>query len=172
MILSSMKMKYKIPDWFKDMLKAGILVLLLMLAGFTFLVYHTKVRTCVVSGQSMLPTFTDETRLLIQKKADIRRFDVIVFQLNDDYLIKRVIGLPGDRITVENGTLFVNGERVNEPYLEDSYVQAFSQEQFQTYITEDTYFVMGDNRDNSMDSRKLGTIAKEQIVGVPIMKLN
>ncbi|MFC4024498.1 signal peptidase I [Oceanobacillus longus] len=134
----------------------------------------------VVDGESMEPTLYDGNLLMVNKivydLTDIDRFDVIVFHANeeDDY-VKRVIGLPDDEIEYKNDQLFVNGELVEEKFL-NAYVQASDSKPFTNNFTlmettgakkvpENKLFVMGDNRQDSLDSRSFGFISTEQIVG-------
>ncbi|MGJ9459351.1 signal peptidase I [Oceanobacillus sp. CF4.6] len=134
----------------------------------------------VVDGESMEPTLYDGNLLMVNKivydLTDIDRFDVIVFHANeeDDY-VKRVIGLPEDEIEYKNDQLFVNGELVEEKFL-NAYVQASDSKPFTNNFTlvettgvqkvpENKLFVMGDNRQDSLDSRSFGFISTDQIVG-------
>src|SRR5699024_2858493 len=107
---------------------------------------------------------------------DIDRFDVIVFHASkrDDY-VKRVIGLPGDSIEYKNDSLYVNGEYMEEPFLETYKDDAVSLPYTEDFTLEDKtgsysvpdgkLFVMGDNRNNSLDSRAFGFISQDRLVG-------
>ena len=134
----------------------------------------------VVDGESMEPTLTDGNLLMVNKVIydlkDVDRFDVIIFHANrqDDY-VKRVIGLPGDEIAYKNDALYVNGEYVEEAFY-DSFVKASSgtphtnnfslkDKTGQEKVPEGKIFVMGDNREESLDSRSFGFISMKQIVG-------
>lgn len=134
----------------------------------------------VVDGESMRPTLADGDLLMVNKVVyglkNVDRFDVIVFHANkkEDY-VKRVIGLPGDRIEYKNDQLFINGKYVQESFL-NSYVQASSAEPHtdnfnlegktgQREVPEGKLFVMGDNREDSLDSRSFGFISMKQLVG-------
>ncbi|MFA1818982.1 signal peptidase I [Virgibacillus oceani] len=133
-----------------------------------------------VVGESMQPTLNDGNLLIVNKvlynlqEAD--RFDVVVFHANDqeDY-VKRVIGTPGDKIEYKNDQLYVNGEYVEEEFLE-SYKMASSSDPFtedftlkaltgETQVPEGKLFVLGDNRQDSLDSRSFGFIDQEVLVG-------
>lgn len=105
-----------------------------------------------------------------------QRGDVIVLNSPVDpsqELIKRIIGLPGDQIELQNGKVFINGQQLDEPYLPSS-----TQTQGKTFLSDgqiykvpsDSYFVMGDNRDVSLDSRYFGPIKRSQIVGKAFFK--
>ena len=137
----------------------------------------------IVDGASMMPTYENGDRVIINKISNhvsgIDRFDVIVFEspIGDDY-IKRVIGLPGDHIAYENDILYINGEAIEEPYLDEYKEQLLDYEQL-TYdftlesltdyqvIPEGYLFVLGDNRRNSLDSRdpRVGLVPIEKVSG-------
>ncbi|ASK60839.1 signal peptidase I [Virgibacillus phasianinus] len=134
----------------------------------------------VVDGESMEPTLYDGNLMMVNKVVydlqDINRLDVIVFHANEreDY-VKRVIGLPGDEITYKDEKLYVNGEYVEEEFLEDlqkesdvePYTNDFTLEEVtgKTTVPEGKLFVMGDNRPESLDSRSFGFISEKQLVG-------
>ncbi|MGP1909707.1 signal peptidase I [Metabacillus sp. JX24] len=125
----------------------------------------------VVEGKSMQPTFEDQNRLIISKTSGIERFDMIVFHSPEpgrDY-IKRVIGLPGDQIEMKQDVLYINGKQFEEPYLAANknmlgYGEQLT-EDFQVTVPDNSYFVMGDNRRQSRDSREIGSIAKDEVIG-------
>lgn len=134
----------------------------------------------IVDGESMKPTLADGDLLMVNKViydlSDVNRFDVIVFHANekDDY-VKRVIGLPGDTIAYKDDQLYINGEYVEEKFL-NSYVQAsnatpntgnfnLAGKTGKKKVPEGKLFVMGDNRKNSLDSRSFGFISTKQLVG-------
>ncbi|PAV29265.1 signal peptidase I [Virgibacillus profundi] len=134
----------------------------------------------VVDGESMQPTLYDGNLLMVNKVIynleDVDRFDVIVFHANkqDDY-VKRVIGLPGDEIKYRDDQLYINGEYVEEAFL-DPYIQASDRKPFTNNFTltevtgekkvpKNKLFVMGDNRSDSLDSRSFGFISTNQLVG-------
>lgn len=115
-----------------------------------------------VDGASMNPTLVDG-EILILKKYDrsLKRFDIVVLDYNGEKLVKRVIGLPGEKIAYKDNKLYVNGKRVKETF-EHEITDDFELEE---KIPEGYYFVLGDNRINSTDSRMIGAISKEQIQG-------
>lgn len=126
----------------------------------------------VVSGPSMEPTFDDGNRVFISKTSKPKHFDLVVFHApnsKDDY-IKRIIGLPGDVIEMENDELRINGEKFEEPYLEENKTKIPTEnmltENFKVEVPEGQYFVMGDNRRQSTDSRSIGPIHGDSIVGI------
>ena len=124
-----------------------------------------------VDGVSMETTLKNGEILLLNKivykNKDIQRFDIVVVNEGNKYIIKRVIGLPGEVIEYKNNELYINSQTVNDPY-PSTITDDFSIEDIgHTKIPGDTYFVMGDNRSNSLDSRypSVGVIKKNQIVG-------
>ena len=129
----------------------------------------------IVEGESMLPTLHDGDRLFINKigmyVSELERFDVIVFKTKKDkHFIKRIIGMPGDELKYENQKLYINGEPIDESYIIPNQLQKdFTIKSLYGYevIPEDHYFVLGDNRENSNDSRKrfIGLIHEKQILG-------
>lgn len=145
---------------------AGTVALTLVLA----LAVHLVVQSREVEGSSMEPTFSTGERVLINRLAyrglaHPQRGDVVVFHAwesagQDDY-IKRVIGVPGDTIEIRDGEVHVNGFRLDEPFLDQSTAGSYGP----VRIGEHEYFVMGDNRGNSSDSRIFGTLPEERIVG-------
>lgn len=126
-----------------------------------------------VDGSSMYPTLEDNEILLL-KKFDKRydRFDIVVFDYKDSYgkntkLIKRIIGLPGESIEYKDNKLYVNGIYVREKFISTQETYDFSLKELgYNKIPEGYYFVLGDNRTNSTDSRIIGLISKEQIDGI------
>ena len=124
-----------------------------------------------VDGQSMRPTLEDGEFLLVNKTVyffgDVSRGDIVVFHfpLNpEEELIKRVIGLPGDSVSVRDSQVFVNGQMLNEPYI--SQAPLYSGE---WVVTEGHLFVLGDNRNNSNDSKDWGLLPRENVVGKAVL---
>ena len=121
-----------------------------------------------VEGYSMEPTLHGQERLVIEKLSfhfrPPERGDIVVLRVPDygkEMLIKRVIGLPGDTISVENGHVIINGEPLDEGYINGPPRGAYGP----TIVPDDSVFVMGDNRNNSNDSRSFGPIPYDDIVG-------
>lgn len=131
----------------------------------------------VVDGESMESTLEDQERMIVTKIGDPKRFDIVVFHATEekDY-IKRVIGLPGDRIEYKNDILYINGKAYDEPYLDDQKAGLIDAPLTESFTLKDTpvksetvpkghIFVMGDNRRVSDDSRDIGSIPIKQVVG-------
>ena len=123
-----------------------------------------------VEGTSMMPGLTDQERIFINKFIyrwePIERGDVIVFRYPQDptkSYIKRVIGTAGDRIRIEEGRVFVNGRELYEPYVRPSYRDDRSFPEIT--VPADSFFVLGDHRNMSQDSRDFGSIPQESVYG-------
>jgi len=125
-----------------------------------------------VVGPSMSPTFENKDILILNKLHyrffDIKRFDIVSLEYDDTkYLIKRVIGLPGEKIEYKNNVLYVNGKAIQEKFLKDDVVTndfSIMDLGYET-IPDDMYLVLGDNRQDSLDSRDIGLITKSDILG-------
>jgi signal peptidase I len=116
----------------------------------------------------MRPTIDDGDRLLINTQIhELRRGDIIQFKYPKDpskYYMKRIIGLPGETVGIREGKVYINGELLDENYIAQEYNQnlvSFPD----VKIPEESFYVMGDNRDNSSDSRYWGTVKRELIDG-------
>lgn len=123
-----------------------------------------------VDGISMYPTLKDNEILLLKKyDKDYKRFDIVVLKYKNDKLIKRIIGLPGESIKYVDDKLYVNDKLVEENFSKntetDDFDISYLLNEEETKIPDNMYFVVGDNRDNSTDSRIIGLINKEDIEG-------
>lgn len=143
-----------------------IIIIIAALLIRTFLFTPVK-----VDGTSMVPTLQDG-EILILKKYDktFERFDIVVVDYNGEKLVKRIIGLPSETIKYKNNKLYVDGQIVEEPlYLETANFNLI--DLGYNKIPEDYYLVLGDNRYNSTDSRIIGLIKKEDILGVTNLRV-
>ncbi len=142
------------------------LVETLLLTFFIFFLVNGLVGRYRIDGSSMNPTLSDGQYLLVSNFSyylnDPEQGEIIVFHhpTSDLNLIKRVIGLPGDHVVIENGTVTVNGEALTEPY-----ISAPPQYRGQWTVPEGQYFVLGDNRNASSDSHTWSFLPAENIVG-------
>nr|WP_246092805.1 signal peptidase I [Terrilactibacillus laevilacticus] len=131
----------------------------------------------IVEGKSMMPTLQDGNRLIVNKMdynlSKPERFDIIIFHAtkHKDF-VKRIIGLPGDRIDYQNDVLHVNGRAVKEPFLNENKKKILSglltndfPDEGTIEVPKDKLFVMGDNRLYSFDSRQIGFIDMKNVVG-------
>lgn len=130
-----------------------------------------------VDGNSMEKTLNQGDMIVMEKFSAIHRFDVVVFQTdNGSVLIKRVIGLPGETVRYENDQLYINDKVVQEPFLEKNikkdhesvpYTTNFDSKELlnQEKLPKDNYFVLGDNRRMSKDSRSFGAVKSSSILG-------
>ena len=146
----------------KEILSYVLIILVIVLIR-CFIV--TPVR---VDGNSMSPTLKNGEILLLKKfDKSIERFDIVVIKHNNDRLIKRVIGLPGEYIEYKENKLFVNGKFVKENFRHETTDNFELVELIGEYmkIPKDKYLVLGDNRINSLDSRYIGLIDKKKITG-------
>ncbi len=135
-------------------------IILIIILFKSFIITPVK-----VVGNSMIPTLDDGNIMLLDiisfklKGAD--RFDIVVINQGKELIIKRVIGLPGDSIEYKDSQLYVNGKEVEDPFV-TSY--GFTQD-LSVKVPKDHYYVLGDNRHNSNDSRTYGPFHKSQIIG-------
>jgi len=123
-----------------------------------------------VNGSSMVPTLQNAERLIVRKffyQPDDK--DIVIVKSNDmgKYLVKRVIATEGQLLDIneETGDVYVDGELLNEPYIAEKLQSAGNANEFPLVIPEDCTFVMGDNRNNSLDSRAIGVIENKYIIG-------
>ena len=161
----------KIYSFFVDTLQT-----LLLAAAVFLIIYVFLFRPFQVNGISMYPNFYDKeyilTNIIALHLKNSRLGDVIVFKApldpDKDY-IKRVIGTPGDRVLIKNGDVYLNGKRLDESlYLKPSvktYGESFLKEGEEITIPKDEYFVLGDNRSFSSDSREWGFVKRKSIIG-------
>lgn len=165
--------------YYLQLLFLSVINVSIVLIVFTFFF-----KTSIVDGDSMQPTFNDKDKCVLRKFGKIKRFNIIVFQppqgfagINSkDHFIKRVIGLPGDHVSFKNNYLYINNKKYSEKF-----INKINGEKNMTFdfnmadlvatnhakkVPSDSYFVMGDNRAHSSDSRYFGFVKKDRINGI------
>jgi signal peptidase I len=160
---------------FFDFMQGIVVVLAILVMVYLFIMSPQE-----INGASMEPNFHNGeyilTNKILYKFRDPIRGDVVIFKSpankEIDY-IKRVIGQPGDTVTLRDNAFWVNGDKVNEPYLAQGTVifgGSYLHEGQSVIVPPGTYFVAGDNREHSSDSREFGPIAKEDFIGVAVFR--
>ena len=157
-----------------DLVKFAVIAIIIVIPIRMFIA-----QPFVVSGESMFPTFNDKEYLIVDEISYIignpQRGEVIIFRYPNDtkrFFIKRIIGMPNEEIIIKNGTVTIinkenpNGFILNEPYINEKFNTTIS------YKTgDDEYFVLGDNRNRSSDSRAWGTLSSKLIIGRAYLRL-
>lgn len=145
-------------------------------------VYFFLGRPFTVSGASMYPTLHNGDRMVLSKVGDIHRFDVVILKAPDENVeyIKRVIGMPGDTVEMKSGVLYINGKKVDQPFINSEalakqtvFIDDFTLESLtgEAKVPEGKYFVLGDNRGVSKDSRMIGFIDRSAIEGKAVFTI-
>lgn len=150
-----------------------------VMAAATFAIFTYVVKPIHIQGSSMKPTVYNNDLAVVNvlglKMNGVQRFDVVIVNSNriSDHLIKRVIGLPGETVEYKDDVLYIDGQRVDEPFLDQDFMSQSIAEAHTTNFTydfsytlqDDEYFVMGDNRLHSEDSRGLGPFHIDEFLG-------
>lgn len=169
--------KYEVFDLFRTFVICAI---------FVFILTHFIIRPVQVDGLSMYPTLEDKQigvmNIIDKQLHGIQRYDVVV--VSDDKItggdnwVKRVIGLPGDTIYAKDDVVYVNGLALDEPYLNTKYVKQirkdgtkFTEDFQKVTLKEDEYFLLGDNRIVSHDSRAVGPFKRSDFIGKDVYVL-
>jgi signal peptidase I len=161
-------------EGFWDLIKFAILALLIVVPIRTFIA-----QPFIVSGSSMVPTFENNDYLIVDELSyrinEPHRGDVVIFKWPKDttkYFIKRIIGLPGETVKIAGNTIIIknkdnpDGFILNEPYVKNK-----SNDEMEVTLPENQFFVMGDNRSGSADSRAWGTLPRSLMVGKAFLRL-
>ena len=151
---------------YKQVLKSTVYSLIVV-AAVAVLIATLAFPVLQISGSSMEPTLNDEEIVVLLKTTNMKKGELCCFSYQNKLLIKRVIGQPGDRIDIdENGNVYVNNEYLNETYVTDKALGECDIT-FPCYVTDNHYFVLGDHRSTSIDSRSsvIGLVSEEYIVG-------
>ena len=179
------EVKQKANTWRAEMW--DFIKTVLIFAVIYFIIKTYIAQPFLVKGRSMEQTFSDGDYLIVDELSyrfrEPHRFEVIVFHTEfipggaqREYYIKRVIGLPGDRVVIKDGTVILyenNGAiptELDEAYITDG-IKTISPEPIDIIVEPNKYFVLGDNRGNSSDSRSWGLLDKSYIVGKPAVRL-
>lgn len=166
----SNKWKSELIEWVKTIAVAVVLAFLIT----------QFIRPTIVNGQSMYPTLDNSDYLIINRMAyklgEPERGDIIVFSTNlkqsngeNKDLVKRVIAVEGDHLKIEDSKVYINGELIEEPYIYDNYTEGYAD----ITIPEGMMFTMGDNRENSKDSRMddVGLVSEGDVMGKVLVRL-
>lgn len=166
---------FSLGSFILDFVQSIVLALSVFVLLYLFVVQPNE-----VNGNSMVPNFQNRERILTDKLSyqfgEPKRGDVVVFKApasepcseNECEYIKRIIGIPGDRVMVFGGQVYLNGELLKQDFLPADFVTepgAFSQEGVEIEVPEDSYLVFGDNRSHSRDGREFGPISRKLILG-------
>lgn len=149
--------------WVKGSLWRSVGLSIIVGIFIGYFISNNIVTVVRVVGSSMNPTYKSGDFLLINRLGNPDRGDVVTFEKDDMYLIKRVVGLPGDIIILSGQDLYVNGVAVDEPYTIDMGGYQYIEKQY--IVGEGECFVLGDNRLNSKDSRVFGCVPIGEIIG-------
>ena len=156
----------EIKEFLKDTTKVVVCIIVLL-----FIIQYVFSITKVV-GNSMNPTLKDEELLILNKFkyrfTDIKRGEIISLKYdNTKYLIKRVIGLPGENVSILNSKLYINDKEFQEAYISSdlTYDNFYLKDLGYEKIPDGMYLVLGDNRVDSLDSREIGLVKKEDVIG-------
>ncbi len=158
-----------ITEFIKDASKY-IIVIIFVLLFFIFVIGLQQ-----VIGPSMNPTLNEGdiiiTNKFIYRFKSIERNDVVVISQDEKYMIKRIVGLPGETVEYQNNDVLINGKAYKETFTNSETEDFTIQDLGYDVIPEDMYLVLGDNRENSLDSRTFGLISKNQIIGKAWIKI-
>ena len=162
--------KYKVR--YQKLLKSTLHALVIV-AAIAVLVATLLMPVLQISGTSMEPTLNNKDIVVLVKSTKLDRGDLCGFSYSNKILIKRVIGLPGDVVDISHdGTVFVNGQALEEPYITEK-GRGECDIELPYLVPEEKYFLMGDHRNTSIDSRStvIGCVSEEQIVGKLIVRV-
>lgn len=159
-------LKTKYSQKYKKVLKST-LSSLIVVAAVAVLIATLMLPVLQIQGSSMEPTLNDEEIVVLIKTSKLKRGQLCCFSYQNKLLIKRIIGVPGDSITInEEGFVYVNDVLLDEPYILDRALGECDID-FPVHVSENQYFILGDHRSTSIDSRSsaVGLVNSEQIVG-------
>ena len=159
---------------FRELLNVALIAIFIVLPIRLFIA-----QPFIVSGSSMKPTFMDGDYLIVDQLSyrieEPERLDVVIFRYPDDpsqFFIKRIIGLPGETIQIgSNGVTIINEANPEGTILKEEYIDTSHYEPFTTTLKDDEFFVLGDNRDASSDSRIWGPLNRKYLIGRAFLRL-
>ena len=167
----------KSPGFLSDFFRAAVVVGLLL--AVTFVILNFVGQRVSVDGNSMLPMLSNGDQLLVDKISyrfsEPERYDIVVFELKNDpstHYIKRVIGLPGETVQILDGAIYIDGQVLEESYGLEVIKDARRASE-PIVLGEDEYFVLGDNRNDSKDSRspEVGNVNRSQLMGKAFIRI-
>ncbi len=150
------KKKIDIKNFIKELIPYVIILIVVVIIRTYF------ITPIIVSGPSMKPTLDGGEVMILNRREELDRFDVVVVDIKTEDIIKRIIAMPGETISCENGIVYINGRRQDEEYS-----KGITYDFDKVILGKDEYFVMGDNRQDSKDSRHVdvGPVKRSQIKG-------
>lgn len=171
--------EFDIKDFMSEVGKWAISILVVVILAYSIVTFGVQSVTMI--GQSMDPALTNQDVVLIDKQAytfdEPMRYDIVAFKLKEDtdgyFNIKRIIALPGEKVQIKNGHVFVNGDVVSDlPF--DDLIMTEGLAIDEVTLGEDEYFLMGDNCNNSEDSRyvNIGNVSKKEISGKVFFRIS
>ncbi len=169
---------FDMKDFLSEVAQWAISILVVVILAYSIVTFGMQSVTMI--GQSMEPALSNQDVLLINKRAytfkDPKRYDIVAFKLKEDadgyFNIKRIIALPGEKIQIKNGHIFINGEVLdNLPF--DDLIMTEGLAIDEVLLGENEYFLLGDNCNNSEDSRyvNIGNISKKEISGKIVFRI-